>query len=695
MAGANSNIQITDLDFDSIKNNLKNYLKSQDTLRDYNYEGSALSTLLDVLAYNTQYQAFYTNMAANEMFLDTAIQRSSVVSLAKSLGYTPKSVIAPTATVDIVVNNVLASTPQLVLPKYSKLMSESVDGVNYTFVVTDTYTADTNFSTFRATFSGVTIKQGIPASTSLVVNNNTNPSSKIVINEPNIDTTTLQVLVQRSSSNTQYEVYTPADDYLSLSGSSTVYFLQEGIDGNYEIYFGDGVLGKQLTDGNIVRLTYITSSGTAAHGANSFVMMDSIDSYSNITVNPINEASQGALKESIDSIRFHAPKAFSAQKRAVSKEDYITAIQNNNLGYSFDAVNVWGGEENDPPVYGQVMISIKPSNAYSLTQVQKEKLTRDVIKPISMMTVVPTFVDPDYTYLQLTANVWYDPKKTNLSPNQLQSAIKSAISSYANQSLNTFNSVFSLTNFNEVVKNVNQAIITNEIDVKLQKKFYPNFSTPTTYNLKFGVPLKKGMFQSGVSSYPALQYRNPVNYSNTIDSVYVEEVPSTTGGVESITIVNPGYNYTTPPTITIRGDGTGAEAYAVLSGSGTIKNVIVTKPGTGYTSAIAVVTTKEGDVGQGGSLIVNLEGRFGTLRTYYNNTDNVKTVFNNNVGTVDYASGTVTLNAFSPISIDNPLGQITITSTPTTSLLSSSFNRIITVDPFDSGAIIVNVYAKT
>lgn len=695
MAGANSNIQITDLDFDTIKNNLKNYLKSQNTLRDYNYEGSALSTLLDVLAYNTQYQAFYTNMAANEMFLDTAIQRSSVVSLAKSLGYTPKSVIAPSATVNIEVNNVLASNPQLVLPKFSKLMSESVDGVNYTFVVTDTYTAETDFSVFKTTFTDVKIKQGIPASTNLVVNNNTNPYSKIVINEPNVDTTTLEVLVQKSSSNTSYEVYTLADNYLSLNGDSKVYFLQEGINGNYEVYFGDDILGKKLTDGNIVRLNYITSSGTSAHGANNFVMMDSINGYSNINVSPILATSQGALKESIDSIRFHAPKAFSAQKRAVSKEDYITAIQNNNLGYSFDAVNVWGGEENDPPVYGQVMVSIKPSNAYSLTQVQKEKLTRDVIKPISMMTVVPTYVDPDYTYLQLTANVWYDPKRTNLSPNQLQAAIKAAISSYAEQSLNSFNSVFSLTNFNEVVKNVNQSILTNEIGVKLQKKFYPNFSTPTTYNLKFGVPLSKGMFQSGIGSFPALQYRNPVNYSNTIDSVYVEEVPSSTGGVESVVITNPGYNYTTPPTVTIKGDGTGAEAYAVLSGSGTIKSVVVSKPGTGYTSAIAVVTTAEGDVGQGGAVSVKLEGRYGTLRTYYNNTNNVKTVFNNNVGTVDYETGTVTLNAFSPISIDDPLGQITITATPTTSLLSSSFNRIITVDPFDSGAIIVNVYAKT
>lgn len=695
MAGANSNIQITDLDFDTIKNNLKNFLKSQNVLQDYNYEGSALSTLLDILAYNTQYNAFYTNMVANEMFLDTAIQRSSVVSLAKSLGYTPKSVIAPTATVDIVVNNVLTQDPQLVLPKFSKLMSESIDGVNYIFTTNDTLTADTNFGNHTTTFSGVKIKQGIPASTSLLVNNAVNPTSKIKIPDINIDTTSLQVLVQESTGSSSYETYSLADNYLTLTGTSTVYFLQESVDGYYEVYFGDGVLGKQLTDGNIVSLNYITSSGDVSHGANNFVMMDSIGGYSNITVIPVYEASQGALKESVDSIRFHAPKAFGAQKRAVSKEDYISAIQNNNLGYNFDAVNVWGGQENDPPVYGQVMISIKPTGAYSLTQAQKERLSLDVLKPISMMTVVPTFVDPDYLYLQLTTNVWYDPKKTNLSPNQLQAAIKNAISNYASQSLNTFNSVFSMTAFNEVIKNTNQSIITNEIDLKLQKKFYPNLSIPTTYNLQFGVPLAKGLFQSGVNSNPSLQYRDPLNYSKTIDSVFIEELPSSTGGVESLSVLNPGFNYTVAPTVTIKGDGTGATAYATLSGTGSVKEIILSNAGIGYTSAIAVLTTAEGDIGQGAAATVTLEGRYGTLRTYYNNTDNVKTVFDNNVGSIDYETGTVVLKSFSPISIDNPLGQLTITATPTTTLLASSYNKIITVDPYDSNAIVVNVYAKT
>jgi len=693
MAGANSNIQLTDLDFDTIKNNLKTYLQSQDTLKDYNYDGSALSTLLDILAYNTQYNAFYLNMVANEMFLDTALQRDSVVSLAKSLGYIPKSVIAPVAKVNVLVNGV--TVPELTLPKFTKLMSEAIDGVNYTFVTTDTLTSTTNLATNVAEFDNVTIKQGIPASISFVVNNTINPTSKFTIPESNIDTSSLQVLVLQSSTSTAYEIYTLADNYLSLTGESTVYFLQEGIGGQYEIYFGDGILGKQLTDGNIISLTYISSSGTAAAGANTFMLLENIAGYSNVSVNSVTSASQGAAKESIDSIRFQAPKAFAAQKRAVSKEDYITAIQQNNPG-AFSAVNVWGGEENNPPVYGQVMISVKPTGAYTLTQTEKQNLINDVLKPISVLTVVPTIVDPDYTYIQITANVLYDPKKTNLTPSQIQAAVKTAISNYASTSLNTFNSTFSMNDFNDVVKNTNQSIITNEINIKIQKKFYPNLVSPTTYNLQFGVPLAKGMFQSGINTIPALQFRNPLNYSQIIGSVYVEEVPSSTGGVDSISILNPGFSYIAAPTITIKGDGTGATAYSVINNNGSLKEIVVSNAGSGYTSAIATVTPADGDTsGQAGAVIVNLQGRYGTLRTYYNNTDNVKTVFNSNVGTVDYQTGVVTLTSFSPIGIDDPLGQLTITANPTTSIISSTYNKIITVDPFDSNAIVVNVTAKT
>jgi hypothetical protein len=693
MAGANSNIQITDLDFDTIKNNLKTYLRSQDTLKDYDYEGSALNTLLDVLAYNTQYNAFYLNMAANEMFLDTAIMRDSVVSQAKLMNYTPKSMIAASANVNIVVNGV--TTPSLTLPRNTKFMSESINGTNYTFITPDTQTVEVNLATNVAEFSNIQLKQGIISTASFVVNNSTNPSSLFTIPDSGIDTTTLLVTVSQSSGNTAYEIYKESKSFLSLDSSSKVYFLQEGLGGNYEIYFGDDILGKKLSDGNVISISYISTSGTESAGANSFILMDTIGGFSNTTVYGVTAASAGSDRESISSIKFQAPKAYSSQGRAVSKEDYITAIQQNKLGYAFDSVNVWGGEENVPPSYGAIFISMKPSGAYAFTQTQKDKIINEVIKPISVMTVVPKIVDPDYTYLQITANVLYDPKRTNLSPAQLQSEVKNTLSNYSASSLNTFNSTFSMTDFNEVIKNTNQSIVANEITLQVQKKFYPNLVTPTTYNLYYGSKLKKGMFESGVNSTPSFQIRNPLNKAQIIDGVFIEEVPSSTGGVESISILNPGFSYQSAPTVTIKGNGTGATAYAILNNNGTIKSVIVTNKGSGYTSAIAVVTPTYGDTtGQSGSLVVSLEGRYGTLRSYYNNTDNVKTVLDNNIGTIDYEAGLVTLNSFNPINVNSDLGQLTVTANPTTTIISSSYNRIITVDPYDPNAIIVNVSSK-
>ncbi len=691
MAGANSNIQVTELDFNSIKTNFRQYLQSQDVLKDYNYEGSALSTLLDVLSYNTQYNAYYLNMVANEMFLDSSLLRSSVVSHAKLLNYTPKSSVAPSATIKLDVNQV--SDASLTLPKFTTFMSEAIDGVNYNFVTSDSYTVNTVSNT--ASFNNVSIKQGIPASLNFVVDSITNPSYTFEIPDLNVDTTTITVTVQQSNSNNTSKTYTIASNYLTLNGESTVYFLQESLTGTYQIYFGDDILGKKLTDGNVVNVSYIVTQGTAAAGANNFVLMDSISGYSNTSLTPIVEASQGSNKETIESIKYQAPKSFAAQGRAVSKNDYITAVQQNKLGITFDAVNVWGGEQNDPPVYGQVFISLKPAGAYNLTATQKQKIISEVINPISVLTVTPTIVDPDYTYIKLKVNVVYDPTKTSLTSSQIESGVKSSIQSFANATLNTFNSTFNAYDLLNTIQNFDSSIITSEYDLKLEKKFLPNLTTPTTYKLYYNSSLESGRFLSGVTSSPALQFRNPTNLANIIDGIYLEEVPSSTNGVETISVLNPGFGYQSTPTVTILGDGTGATAHVVLSG-GTIKSIVVDEPGSGYTSAIVVITAVTGDTtGQLGAAVVNLQGRYGTLRSYYFNDNGVKTIFNSNAGIIDYQQGVITLTSFGPYDVDNPLGQFAVTSTPTTSIISSTYNRIITIDPFDPTAITVNVTSKT
>jgi hypothetical protein len=691
MASANTGLQITNLDFTSIKSSLKTFLQQQDTLKDYNFDGSALSVLVDLLAYNTQYNAYYLNMVANEMFLDSAIQRGSVVSHAKLLNYVPKSSTAPKAKIKLTVNEVTA--PTLTLPKNTPFISEAIDSVNYTFVTPTSTTVTVTANT--AVFDNVSIIQGTTASYSYTVDKTSNPSLTFEIPDQNIDTSTLVVNVYESSTNTTYQTFTQSDNYSQLNSASKVYFVQEGIKGLYEIYFGDGILGSTLNDGNIVALNYINTNGTSSYGANSFVLMSPIGGYSNTVTTSIESATQGSGKESITSIKYTAPKAYSAQGRAVTKDDYITQIKNNKLGYAIDAINVWGGEENNPPVYGQIFVAVKPAGGYTLTPTQKQNLITSVIKPISVLTVQPTIVDPDYTYIKVTSDVLYDVKKTTATLDQVKNQVSASISSFSVSTLNTFNSVFMLPELITTIQNANQAIITNDTSIRLQKKIYPTTSVGATYVMRFGVPLKRDYFTAGVTSSPSMQYRDTITGTSAIrDGVFIEEVPTFTAGIGSISVTNPGYGYTETPIVTITGDGTGAAAHAILN-SGRVVSIVVDNAGINYTQAIVTITRTSNDTtGALAAGVANLAGSIGTLRLYYYS-NNTKIILNNNIGTVDYTNGIVTLNNFNPYSINNDLGQLTITATPLTNIVESSYNRIITVDPFDSGAITVNVTAKT
>lgn len=687
MAGANSNIQITDLDFNTIKTNLKRYLQSQDTLKDYNYEGSALSTLLDILAYNTQYNAYYLNMVANEMFLDSAIQRQSVVSQAKLLNYTPTSASAPSATIDLKINQVtdLAVT----LPKFTNFISEAIDGVNYRFVtVTDT-TVNTNTVNQTATFSNLTIKQGEPVDLTFNYDATQNPSKTFEMPDSTIDTSTLTVVVQQSTSNSYSEVYSLAEAYLQLDSSSAVYFLQEGPNGNYQIYFGDGVLGKSLTDGNQVVVSYITTSSTAAYGANNFVLMDTIAGYSNTVITPVTSTTQGSDKETLDSIRYTAPKAYSAQGRAVTKEDYIYQIQNNAGLIPIEAVNVWGGEENDPPVYGTVLVAIKPRGGYVLTETQKRIVETEIIKPISVLTVVPRIVDVDYTYLKITSNILYTPRLTTYSATQLENQVLGAIQSFGSSTLNTFNSTFKLSSLISTVQSVSPSFITNDASIILQKRFVPDLLNSTTYNFNFDTSLKKDIYSGSITASPTFQYRDSKNNNIVREVVYLEETPASTSIIDSISIVNPGFNYTTTPTVTIVGDGFGATATATVI-NGQVVSIEITNAGSNYTQALVQIT------GGGGSLAsayAVLAGNIGILRTYYYN-NGVKTVLDPTAGTVNYGTGIVTLTAFNPVQINNTTGVLSIQATPVSTIISSSRDKIVTLDSTDPDSVNINITAK-
>lgn len=688
MAGNKSNIQITDLDFNTIKTNLKKFLQSQNTLQDYNYEGSALSTLLDILAYNTQYNAYYLNMVANEMFLDSALQRSSVVSHAKLLNYTPKSASAPSATIDITINQVTDSS--LTLPKFTSFMSEAIDGVNYKFVTVNSTTLNTNTISNSVTFSNLTIKQGEPITLNYSYDSAANPTAIFDLPDTNIDTSTLTVSVQQSGSNTAYEIYTLASDYLSLNSTSSVYFLQEGINGYYQIYFGDGILGKSITDGNIVTVSYIVTNGTSSAGANNFVLMDAISGYSNTTITPVTSTTQGSEKETIESIKYTAPKSYSAQGRAVTKEDYIYLIQNNAGVFPVDAVNVWGGEENNPPVYGTIFIAIKPRGGYTLTQTQKNIIEERIIKPISVLTIKPKIIDVDYTYLKIISNIYYNPKLTALTSDQLETQVFNSIQNFATNTLNKFNSTFQLSSLITTVQSVNQSFITNDASLVLQKRFSPNLLNSTSYTFNFGTALKKDIFSKSINISPTFQVIDTKN-NNIVRTAYLEETPSGTTFLDSITIINPGFGYTSNPIVTIVGDGTGATARATVV-NGQVNNITITNPGIDYTQALVEITSADGN-GTMCSALAILAGNRGTLRTYYYS-EGVKTILNVNAGTVNYQTGVVTLTDFNPSQIDNPLGILTIQAIPNSTIISSDRDKIITLDNTDQSAIEINITAS-
>jgi hypothetical protein len=610
MAGANSNVQMVDLDFNTIKNNLKQFLQSQDTLKDYNYEGSALSTLLDVLSYNTQYNAYYLNMVANEMFLDTAIQRASVVSHAKTLNYTPRSYVAPTSKINLVVNNVTEST--LSLPKFTNFMSESIDGVNYNFVNADEHTVTVVNNT--ATYDMLELKQGIPSNLTYQINYATNPSATFRIPEITVDTSTITVEVQESYSNTSSQTYTLATDYLSLTDTSEVYFLQEGLDGTYEIYFGDGILGKKLIEGNIVYISYIITQGSSAAGANNYVLMDSVGGFTNYTINSVLAASQGSEKETVESIKFQAPKSYAAQNRAVTKEDYMTIIKQNRSNIPVQSVSVWGGEENDPPKYGAIYAAVKPTGAYVLTDLQKKILINDVIKPVSVMTVTPEIVDVDYVYLIVNCNVMYDTKKTTLTAAQISTLVKQGIINFSALNLNTFNSTFIVGDLITYIKNLNTAIIAVDFDLFLQKRIVPKLNDSSDYTINFGNPVEQALGNKQVTISPSFAQ---------FDS----------GGV-------------------------------------LLENVFFEE---------------------------SLEFP-GTLKTYYfiNGVKNILTnsTLTENAGTIDYNNGVVKLINFTPSGINSNDGILRINALAQSRIVSSTFNRIITLDELDPFAITVNVSFK-
>ena len=469
-------LNISELDFDNIKSNLKAFLQKQPEFSDYNFEGSGLSVLLDILAYNTHYLGFNANMLANEMYLDSADIRKNIVSIAKMLGYTPTSAKAPTATINILINN--ASGASVTMDK-GTVFTSSIGGTSYQFVTNASHTLTPLNGVYQ--FSSISIYEGTLTTFKYTVNTS-DPDQSFIIPSSNADTTTLRVKVQNSSSDTTTATYTLATGITSLDETSRVYFLQEVEDGKFEVYFGDGVIGKALADGNIVILEYVVTNKTEANGASTFALSGAIETFSDVTITTVSSAQGGAEPQGKESIKFNAPLQYSAQDRAVTTSDYESLVQ--TIYPNAQSVSAWGGEDDETPVYGVVKIAIKAASGSTLTDATKLSIVTQ-LKKYNVASVVPEIIDPETTSLLITSNVKYDEKATTKTADTLKSEITTALSNYSSNTLQKFDSMFRYSKVVELIDDVDTSILSNITTLRIRKNFTPTIGSSTRYDVYF------------------------------------------------------------------------------------------------------------------------------------------------------------------------------------------------------------------
>jgi len=494
---SSTDLIVAGLDFDTVRANLRNYISSKPEFTDYDFTDSALGTLLDLLAYNTYYNSFYVNMALNESFLDTAQTYDSVVSHAKTLGYMPTSARSAKANVHLIFTNSFANTTfrSIVVPKDTKFTTV-VNGSSYVYVTPQTYTITANTGNGFAEY--INIVEGNPLSHRYLFNRTSNTS--FVLPNQMVDTTSISVSVN-SSGNVQ--TYSLGDDILSVNSSSKVFYLEADQQQKYKIAFGDGVLGQQPTTGSIVTISYRVCNGETTNGSNNFTIVNpTIDGQSSIVIVPVGRATGGAGIENIESVRFNAPRIYETQNRTVTAEDYRRLIMDQNPDIS--SINVWGGEENDPPIYGKVFIAAKPKTGTLFSSNRKAEIIQN-IKKYNVQSIEVDMIDPTYLYVVPFVNVRYNPTKTIKTPGELASAVSAKIIAYEQSYLGNFGQNFRYSRFLDYVDGTDDAIVTTDAQIRLRKTFTPNLSGVNSYTLRFNNSLQRlGTKEliSGVSGHP-------------------------------------------------------------------------------------------------------------------------------------------------------------------------------------------------
>jgi hypothetical protein len=478
-------LSVTEFDFDEVKDNLKVFMRNQTEFKDYDFEGSGLSALLDVLAYNTHYLGFNANMLANEMFLDSSQLRSSVVSHAKTLGYTTRSARAAQAVINVYLNTTDTSATMTA----GTVFTASIGDTSYQFVTIQD-TISTNIGSVIP-FNNLSVYEGSFVSTRYTTDTQ-NVEQRFLINDARADTTTLTVKVQNSSTDSITATYTLATDIAALTSTSNVYFLQEVEDGKFEIYFGDDILGNAVVDGNIIILNYVVTNKGVANSASTFTNSAAIDGISSVNVSTVSASAGGSEPETIQSIKYNAPLDYASQGRCVTAEDYKTYVK--QLFPNTQAVSVWGGENgsynsstgvSDIAEYGKVFISVKSTTGLNLNEVQKAQLVTDLAS-YTVASITPVVVDPETLNLILNVNFKYDSNATTSSKESLETLVSNTISSYNTNYLKVFNSIFRHSQFTSLVDNTDNSILSNITTVSLGSFYTPNTTGSFSFTIQFG-----------------------------------------------------------------------------------------------------------------------------------------------------------------------------------------------------------------
>lgn len=482
MASTRQNLNVTELDFDEIKRNLIDYFKNSTPFSDWNYEGSGLNILLDALAYNTHYNAVMAHMGVGESFIDSAQLRSSVVSLAKLLGYTPRSYVAPSAVINISFTAKDDTSPDtLVLPKGTQFSSVIGDR-KFVFVTDDEHVLTKSGGKYEK--QNITLKQGAYQTKRFQINNLVERGvSSYEIDDANIDLSSLIVKVYSSPASSVADIYTQIEDITGVDENSTIYFISENTDTNYQLSFGNNVFGKKPTNLSVIEISYLITDGGASNGANSFVYAAALPTgvVRAPIVSTISKAAGGNEKETIESIRYNAPLSFITQNRAVTADDYKNLIFKNFS--DAETISVWGGEDNDPPIYGKVFIAVKPHGANTLSQTQRDNIL-SYLQGKKVLSITPELVDPEY--LRLTLDVFFKYNRNLITQNlgQIESDIRTVVETFNNERLQSFDGIFRHSALTKAIDSYHPSILNSHVRVFVTKSvtLNPNLIEKKTLN---------------------------------------------------------------------------------------------------------------------------------------------------------------------------------------------------------------------